>query len=107
MRRALVLLLGATLLAGCGSSTPSSTPSSGGPSRSGPGPAGSSGAPAGGLAAFDDYDGDRTPDPTCGTQDFGAGLVLRIPCTISNQHEPEDGTRLVANSLYRLPGPDV
>jgi outer membrane protein OmpA-like peptidoglycan-associated protein len=33
--------------------------------------------------------------------------VLRIPCAIGNAHGPEDGTRLVKNSLYRLPGPDI
>jgi outer membrane protein OmpA-like peptidoglycan-associated protein len=56
---------------------------------------------------LDDYNDDRTPDPLCGTQDFGGGLVLRIPCTIATAHEPEEGTRLVKDSLYRLPGPDA
>lgn len=61
--------------------------------------------PAGAVAGLDDYDGDGQPDPTCGTQDFGAGLVLRVPCTISTASEPPQGTRLVPGSLYRLPGP--
>ena len=53
---------------------------------------------------IDDYDGDGTPDRTCGIQDFRVGLVLRIPCQISNAHDPDSGTVLVQNSLYRLPG---
>jgi outer membrane protein OmpA-like peptidoglycan-associated protein len=53
---------------------------------------------------LDDYDGDGRLDPTCGTQDFGAGLVLRIPCAINTSNEPEQGSRLVRDSLYRLPG---
>lgn len=60
--------------------------------------------PPGAVAGLDDYDGDGELDPTCGTQDFGAGLVLRIPCEIGTASEPEQGTRLVKDSLYRLPG---
>lgn len=60
--------------------------------------------PPGATAGLDDYDGNGQPDPTCGTQDFGGGLVLRIPCAISAENEPEQGTRLVRDSLYRLPG---
>lgn len=60
--------------------------------------------PPGAMAGLDDYDGDGQPDPTCGTQDFGANLVLRIPCTIGTANEPESGTVLVKDSLYRLPG---
>lgn len=56
---------------------------------------------------LDDYDGDQVPDPLCGTQDFGGGLVLRIPCAIYGPHAPEDGTALVENSLYRLPGAGI
>ncbi|SBW23425.1 hypothetical protein FDG2_3772 [Candidatus Protofrankia californiensis] len=60
--------------------------------------------PPGARPGLDDYDGDGEPDPTCTTQDFGAGLVLRIPCQIGTANTPENGTRLVKNSLYRLPG---
>ncbi|WP_223103553.1 OmpA family protein [Dactylosporangium vinaceum] len=56
---------------------------------------------------LDDYNDDRTPDPLCGAQDFGGGLTLRIPCTITTAHEPEEGTRLVKDSLYRLPGVNI
>jgi outer membrane protein OmpA-like peptidoglycan-associated protein len=56
------------------------------------------------VAGLDDYNGDGELDPTCGTQDFGAGLVLRIPCQISTANEPEQGARLVGGSLFRLPG---
>lgn len=60
--------------------------------------------PAGAVAGLDDYDGDGRPDPTCGTQDFGGGLVLRVPCTILTANDPEQGTTLVDRSLFRLPG---
>lgn len=60
--------------------------------------------PPGAVAGLDDFNGDGQPDPTCGTQDFGAGLVLRVPCEITTANEPESGTRLVNRSLFRLPG---
>lgn len=60
--------------------------------------------PAGATAGLDDFDGNGEPDPTCGTQDFGEGLVLRIPCAVNSAHEPPAGTALVTDSLYRLPG---
>jgi outer membrane protein OmpA-like peptidoglycan-associated protein len=60
--------------------------------------------PRGATPGLDDYDGDGTLDPTCGTQDFGAGLVLRIPCEIHTANDPESGTTLVKDSLFRLPG---
>jgi outer membrane protein OmpA-like peptidoglycan-associated protein len=60
--------------------------------------------PAGAAPGLDDYGGDGVLDPTCGTQDFGAGLVLRIPCVIDAANGVEEGTTLVEGSLYRLPG---
>ncbi len=60
--------------------------------------------PPGAVAGLEDFDGDGQLDPTCGTQDFGAGLVLRVPCTITAPNEPEQGTTLVDRSLYRMPG---
>jgi len=60
--------------------------------------------PPGAVPGLDDYDGDGQLDPTCGTQDFGAGLVLRIPCAINTANTPEEGTVLVDGSLFRLPG---
>lgn len=95
-------------------STAAGTPraaASAGPTASAPlaGPAASASAlPPGAQPGLHDVTGDGTPDPTCGTRDFGAGLVLRLPCGDFSQyaHTPEDGTRLVPNSLYRLPGPD-
>jgi outer membrane protein OmpA-like peptidoglycan-associated protein len=62
--------------------------------------------PPGAKPGLDDYNDDGEPDPTCGEQDFGAGIALRIPCAISTANEPENGTTLVENSLYRLPGID-
>ncbi|OHV36484.1 flagellar motor protein MotB [Pseudofrankia sp. EUN1h] len=65
--------------------------------------------PPGAQQGLFDLNDDGTLDPTCGTQDFGGGLVLRIPCGDFSgyAHTPEDGTTLVPDSLYRLPGPDT
>ncbi|MDH4076144.1 MAG: OmpA family protein [Acidimicrobiia bacterium] len=52
----------------------------------------------------DDYNDDGQPDPTCGEQDFGNGLVIRILCDLEGRNsEPPDGVTLVGNSLFRLP----
>ena len=56
------------------------------------------------VEGLDDFDGNGDPDPTCGTQDFGADLVLRIPCFNEVQNEPPDGVTLTDTSLFRLPG---
>jgi outer membrane protein OmpA-like peptidoglycan-associated protein len=110
-----VAVVGGLLLAGCGggSDKPARSSTTAAASADGtesPAPGGGEPAaslPPGAQAGVDDYDGDGQPDPTCSTQDFGAGLVLRIPCQIGNANGPEDGTRLVKDSLYRLPGPNV
>jgi outer membrane protein OmpA-like peptidoglycan-associated protein len=54
---------------------------------------------------FDDYNDDGEPEPTCGTQDFGAGLVLRKPCQVTNPHEPPHGVTLVEGSLFAYNSP--
>jgi len=60
--------------------------------------------PAGATAGLDDLDGDGEMDPTCGTQDFGAGLVLRVPCDPSGlSGQPPEGVTLTPESLYRFP----
>ena len=59
--------------------------------------------PAGATAGLDDYNGDGELDPTCGIQDFAAGLVLRIPCEITTNTDPPENVTLVASSLFRLP----
>jgi outer membrane protein OmpA-like peptidoglycan-associated protein len=60
--------------------------------------------PPGATPGQDDYGGDGELDPTCGTQDFGGGLVLRIPCEIAAPSGPPDGVTLTEGSLYRLNG---
>ena len=114
--RLVALVLTAVLLAGCsgsGSNSPSSSAAGGGDSGDAAGTTATTAAaddeppstlPPGAVAGLDDYDGDGRPDPTCGTQDFGAGLVLRIPCSILTANDPEQGTTLVDRSLFRLPG---
>jgi outer membrane protein OmpA-like peptidoglycan-associated protein len=60
--------------------------------------------PAGATAGLDDFDGDGQPDAICGTQDFGGGLTLRVPCDIKTSNEQPEGVALVKDSLFRLPG---
>lgn len=65
--------------------------------------------PAGSQKGFDDYNGDGEPEPTCGTHDYGAGLVLRVWCDQAAQAgyapSPPEGVKLVKDSLFGLPGP--
>ena len=64
--------------------------------------------PAGALAGLDDYNGDGQPEATCGTHDYGAGLVLRVWCDQATQAgyapSPPEGVKLVNDSLFALPG---
>lgn len=61
----------------------------------------SSAAAAGG----DDLNQDGEPDPVCGERDFKAGLVLKVPCDAAGYaNEPSEGTTLVPDSLYGMPG---
>src|SRR5438445_2347635 len=64
--------------------------------------------PTGSQKGFDDYNGDGEPEPTCGTHDYGAGLVLRVWCDQAAQAgyapSPPDGVKLVKDSLFGLPG---
>ncbi len=58
----------------------------------------------GSTPGLDDLNQDGQPEPTCGTRDFGAGLVLRIPCdAAAYANEPSEGTSFVSGSLYELP----
>jgi outer membrane protein OmpA-like peptidoglycan-associated protein len=112
MRRWATSLLAAILLAGCSGSgsKPSANGGTGGDTATtetiavGNDDGATTTLPPGAVAGLEDFDGDGQPDPTCGTQDFGAGLVLRIPCTIISANDPEQGTTLVDRSLFRLPG---
>jgi outer membrane protein OmpA-like peptidoglycan-associated protein len=53
---------------------------------------------------LDDLDQNGTPDPTCGTQDYGAGLVLRLPCEdMGLGNEVSEGVTLLPNSLFAFP----
>ena len=108
LRRAVPVVLLALLAAACGGGgSPSKSANGGGGDVTTETTAASdepTTLPPGAVAGLDDYDGDGQPDPTCSTQDFGAGLVLRIPCKIGTENEPESGTILVRDSMYRLPG---
>jgi outer membrane protein OmpA-like peptidoglycan-associated protein len=60
--------------------------------------------PPGATAGLDDLNQDGEPDPVCGTRDFGAGLVLQIPCDATGYaSEPSEGVTLVPGSLFSLP----
>ena len=60
--------------------------------------------PPGATPGLDDYSGDGELDPTCGTQDFGEGLVLRKPCEVATPNEPPEGVTLVPGSLFGYNG---
>lgn len=60
--------------------------------------------PAGATPGLDDYGGDGELDPTCGTRDFGAALVLRVPCEVAAPNEPPQGVTLVDGSLFGFNG---
>jgi outer membrane protein OmpA-like peptidoglycan-associated protein len=58
-----------------------------------------------GPVGGDDLNEDGHPDPVCGTRDFKAGLVLRVLCDAGGYaSEPSQGTTLVPDSLYGMPG---
>ena len=108
---ALRLLLPAVLacvfaLSGCGDDgKPAAEPTTGSTGTTPPAEATPDQAslPPGAQPGLDDLNGDGQLDPTCSTQDFGGGLVLRIPCEVPNPNDPDPGTRLVKDSLFRLP----
>src|SRR5918997_1831801 len=109
MARSMIVaaLAAALLLAGCGDDPEPTVAPSPPPASAGSAPADTPtedvSLPPGAQPGLDDLDGDRRPDPTCSTQDFGGGLALRIPCEIPNPNDPAEGTRLVKDSLFRLP----
>ena len=108
----LAILLAATFVGGCsGSKSSGSSPGETAGSTSVTEPTDPTVAddptttlPPGAVAGLDDYDGDGQLDPTCRTQDFGAGLVLRVPCQVISANEPQQGSTLVPGSLFALPG---
>lgn len=55
-------------------------------------------------SCFDDMNQDGQRDPTCGTRDFKAGLVLRVACEPGFfANDPSEGTTLVPHALSGLP----
>lgn len=64
--------------------------------------------PPGATEGLDDLNGDGEPDPTCGEQDYGAGLVVRILCHYADYAAaPTEDTALVPNSLLGFPNAEV
>jgi hypothetical protein len=99
------IALAAALLAGCssGSSDDQSGAATTAASES-PEPSPTT-VPAARPSTFDDLNQDGVPDPTCGTGDFRAGLVLRLPCEAGYYaSDPSEGTTFVPGSLAALPG---
>src|SRR5438105_3133060 len=113
MRLLIAALMAAALTAGCGGSgSKSSTPTTATTVATGSSADSSSettsSLAAGAQAGLDDYNGDGQPEATCGTHDYGAGLVLRVWCDQAAQAgyapSPPDGVKLVKDSLFGLPG---
>ncbi|MDQ4096961.1 MAG: OmpA family protein [Actinomycetota bacterium] len=61
--------------------------------------------PPGVTPGLDDLNDDGLPDPICGTGEYGAGLVLQIPCNAPD-YAPSapEGTTVIPDSVYALPG---
>jgi outer membrane protein OmpA-like peptidoglycan-associated protein len=105
-----VVALSMALFSGCsggsGDDDAGSSPDTSAPEAS-EAPGGNTAPTASGAAApatFDDLNQDGQPDPTCGTRDFRAGLVLRVPCEPGYfASDPSEGTTLVPGSLSGLP----
>src|SRR4051794_34060913 len=62
---------------------------------------------AGAQPGLFDFNQDGTKEPTCGTADFKAGLVVRTYCDDLSRYvnEPAAGATLVPGALFGLPGP--
>jgi outer membrane protein OmpA-like peptidoglycan-associated protein len=61
--------------------------------------------PPGATPGVDDLNEDGLPDPICGTGDYGAGLVLQVPCIARDYAlTPPEGTTVVPNTVFGLPG---
>jgi outer membrane protein OmpA-like peptidoglycan-associated protein len=63
--------------------------------------------PAGAQPGLFDFNDDGTNEPTCGTADFQAGLIVRTYCDdlAGYANTPEAGATLVPGALYGIPGP--
>ncbi|MFT3854092.1 MAG: OmpA family protein [Ilumatobacteraceae bacterium] len=63
--------------------------------------------PAGAQPGLFDFNGDGTNEPTCGTADFQAGLVVRTYCDdlAGYANAPATGATLVPGALFGIPGP--
>jgi outer membrane protein OmpA-like peptidoglycan-associated protein len=108
-RMAVAALVGAVLLVGCssggssgdqaGASSETTTPTAAAPDASVP-----TTTSVRRLSSFDDMNEDGQADLSCGTRDFKAGLVLRLPCEPGfYASDPSEGTTLVPGSLSGLP----
>jgi outer membrane protein OmpA-like peptidoglycan-associated protein len=105
----MAVLCGVVLMAGCsggssggeaGAPPETSPPASAEPANT---PA-TTATPTSRLSSFDDMNQDGQLDPTCGTRDFKAGLVLRVPCEPGfYASDPSEGTTLVPGALSGLP----
>ena len=60
--------------------------------------------PPGAAVGLDDLNQDGQRDLVCGTRDFGAGLVLQIPCEAAGYaSDPSEGVTRLPNALSSLP----
>jgi len=111
---AVAVALGAALLASCGGgggdgSNNGAATTSSASTTAPPDAAATSGQaiPAGAQPGLFDFNQDGTKEPTCGTADFKAGLVVRTYCEDLSGYvsDPEGGATLVRGALLSLPGP--
>jgi outer membrane protein OmpA-like peptidoglycan-associated protein len=89
---------------GNGGESSASSPDATGPETSVDSPEPTTTLPPGATVGLDDLNQDGQRDLVCGTKDFGAGLVLQIPCDAAGYaSEPSQGVTLVAGALSSLP----
>jgi len=114
VRRLRVLVaatVAAVLVGGCSAAVAGSASADRGSSAATAGPTAESAAddtaqalPPGATPGLDDFNDDDVPEPTCGTHDYGAGLVLRVLCDAAAfAQNPTEDTVLVPDSLFGQP----
>src|SRR5581483_2043648 len=96
----------ATSTSAPGSSARSSTSSSSGTTTTAASDSATT-LPAGAQPGLFDFNQDGTKEPTCGTADFQAGLVVRTYCDdlTAYANEPAPGATLVPGALFGFPTP--
>jgi len=100
------VVFGVVLLASCGGGKGSSDKGSRATTTAGADQAATT-LPAGAQPGLFDFNQDGTKEPTCGTADYKAGLVIRTYCDDLSGYAntPESGATLVPGALFGQPTP--